>query len=105
MFLASCRNCQSIVGLGYYVVADHEAAAAETAFLVQDSFQGRGIGRTLFHMLAQHALKYRVHAFDAYIQATNEPMMRIFRKAGFALEANVSYGIVEVHLDLTVRNN
>lgn len=90
-----------IVGLGYYLVDRRVATVAETAFLVQDAFQRRGIGRTLFQLLAQHALRQQVVVFDAYVQATNEPMLRILRSAGFALKANVSYGTLEVHLDLT----
>ncbi|MEZ4616778.1 MAG: GNAT family N-acetyltransferase [Caldilineaceae bacterium] len=92
---------RELVGLGYYMVNGQVMTTAETAFLVQDNFQRRGIGRTLFHLLAQHALRQQVVAFDAYVLATNEPMMRIFRSAGFALKAHVSCGTIEVHLDLT----
>jgi RimJ/RimL family protein N-acetyltransferase len=95
---------REIVGLGYYVVEGREATA-ETAFLVEDNFQGRGIGRALFQLLARHALNHQVAAFNAYIQATNEPMIRIFRSAGFSLKERVSYGTREVHLALTARHN
>ncbi|MCB0063302.1 MAG: GNAT family N-acetyltransferase [Caldilineaceae bacterium] len=92
---------REIVGLGYYLIDGRVTTTAETAFLVQDDFQRRGIGRTLLQLLAQHALSQQVVAFDAYVQAGNEPMMRILRSAGFALKAHVSYGTFEVHLDLT----
>lgn len=86
------------------MIDSHVTTAAETAFLIQDSFQRRGIGRTLFHLLAQHALSRQVVTFDAYVLTTNEPMLRILRNAGFALKATVSSGTFEVHLDLTVDN-
>ncbi|MEZ4664617.1 MAG: GNAT family N-acetyltransferase [Caldilineaceae bacterium] len=91
-----------IVGLGYYMVDEHNCEEAEIAFLVEDGFQGRGIGRSLSQLLVQHALQHCISALTAYVLPTNEQMMRIFRGAGYLLKERIAYGAREVRLELTV---
>lgn len=100
-FVATLED-ETIVGLGYYVKSAEQPAAAEMAFLVEDRFQGKGIGRALFERLAHHARAQCVSAFDAYVLSANEPMLRIFRRAGYALRERVSYGTREVRIELSM---
>ena len=93
--------CESIIGYGFYVIAKSACSCtAEPAFLVEDRFQGQGLGRTIFQHLAQHAFARGVCAFDAYVHPANAQMMRVFHGSGLPVSERISYGTREVRIAL-----
>lgn len=55
---------------------------AELAILVDDSFQGRGIGRRLLERLAVIALDQQIYELTASVLASNVRMLRLARSMG-----------------------
>ena len=87
-----------IVGIGYYVM--DRCGKAEVAFLVEDDYQGRGIGRTLLQKLLASSRQRGLKALNAYVCTTNSAMMQLFRTSGCALAVARGYDAYEVNLSL-----
>lgn len=89
------------VGLAYYVIEDPaHPVTAEPAFVVDDWYQGQGIGTHLFEALRQTAVARQIKAFNAVMHPANNSMMRIFERSGLRLRHCRSYGEREVHIRL-----
>lgn len=70
-----------IVGGGRYVV--FEPGRAEMAFIVIDTWQGRGIGSLLMRHLIGLADKAGIEELTAEVLPENAPMLKVFGKFGF----------------------
>ena len=70
-----------MVAVGRYDVmpeeSDGDQLVAEVAFLVEDAFQGRGIGRHLLQHLTVYARTRGITEFQAYVLAENVGMLRL----------------------------
>ncbi len=97
-----------MVAVGRYDVLDEQSdddnKVAEVAFLVEDAFQGRGIGRHLLQHLTVYARSRGITEFEAYVLAENVAMMRLFRDSGYRLTRQLDEGIfrVEFPIDYSV---
>jgi acetyl coenzyme A synthetase (ADP forming)-like protein len=90
----------AIVALAQYSRLDSEPTAAEAAFLVADSMQGRGIGTRLLEHLADHARENGIARFHAWVMGGNHRMLQVFIDSGFAVESKSDQGVIEVSLSL-----
>ena len=99
--LADGGGAERIVGVGNYVRL-RDPHVAESAFVVDDAFQGRGVGTRLLEQLAARAAAVGIDRFIASVLAENRPMLDVFQQAGFALERELDGGEVEVSFPLTV---
>jgi RimJ/RimL family protein N-acetyltransferase len=90
----------AIVALAQYSRLDREPTAAEAAFLVADSMQGRGIGTRLLEHLADHARENGIARFHAWVMGGNHRMLQVFIDSGFAVESKSDQGVIEVSLSL-----
>jgi ribosomal protein S18 acetylase RimI-like enzyme len=88
----------AVVGLAYYVVTGPETA--EVAFLVEDAYQGQGIGRRLVRALSQEAQAAGIRYFDADVLAANQPMLRLLRQHGRVVYERRVMGALEMRLRL-----
>jgi GNAT superfamily N-acetyltransferase len=79
--LAREAGRQVIVGGGRYIV--FEPGRAEMAFVVIDSWQGRGIGSLLMRHLIQLAGIAGLQELTAEVLPENAPMRNVFGKFGF----------------------
>ncbi|GAA0442254.1 hypothetical protein Acor_05470 [Acrocarpospora corrugata] len=61
---------------------DLAAGEAELAFLVEDEWQGRGLGRVLLRHLLNVAPSRRISELTASVYATNYRMLALFKEAG-----------------------
>ena len=86
-----------IVGMAYYVLSGE---TAEAALLVEDSFQGQGIGNQLFKMLARQALAQGIYFFDAYVLPSNRAMIHMLHQIGQIIYNKLDYGTREVRVSL-----
>lgn len=91
-----------IVGVGRFVrlgVSD----AAEVAFVIQDGYQGRGLGTALLTRLAGMARTHGIDRFTADTWATNGPMLDVFLHTPHAVAVTSTHrdGSV-VHLTMSV---
>jgi acetyl coenzyme A synthetase (ADP forming)-like protein len=99
---------QALVGLvddEIVAVARYErldATRAEVAFVVADEHQGRGLGTLLLEHLAAAALAHGITTFEADVLSANEPMLQVFRDAGFGLRLDrPSAGVTHVLLAIS----
>lgn len=69
---------------------------AESAFLVEDSHQGRGISTHLLEHLAIAAREKGIKVFEAEVLAENKGMMEVFRDFGFRVDAEYADGTYHV---------
>ncbi|MFG1683624.1 GNAT family N-acetyltransferase [Nonomuraea sp. NPDC049269] len=74
---------------------------AETAFLVEDAHQGRGVASVLLEHLAATARERGIERFVADVLPANMKMMGVLRQAGYTAESRFADGVVRMTLDLT----
>jgi len=108
MQLSQCRGAalvavldsepNEIIGMAYYLVNPDNLRVAEPAFLVEDRFQGLGLGGALFKYLIREALSQALHAFQLFILPDNRRMFRLLNQAAFKSERQYSDGVIEVCL-------
>jgi acetyl coenzyme A synthetase (ADP forming)-like protein len=91
-------DSEKVIGAGSYSRRDDKAA--EVAFAVEDSLQGKGIGAHLLERLALLAIRAGFTRFWAITQMDNRGMIDVFRHSGFQLTEKVESGYVE--LDFSV---
>lgn len=69
---------------------------ADTAFMVDDAHQGKGIATLLLEHLAAIATSNGIRRFTAEVLADNRPMLSVFSRAGWPLDRRHESGIIEV---------
>jgi acetyltransferase len=75
---------EAIVAVARYVAnPDHESA--EFAIAVADAWHGRGLGRAMMRALIACAKKRGFRRLVGVVLASNEPMLALSRKLGFAV--------------------
>ena len=79
--VAEEANRKVIVGGGRYIV--FEPGRAEMAFVVIDTWQGRGVGSILMRHLVKFAGAAGLQELTAEVLPENAAMIKVFRKFGF----------------------
>lgn len=92
---------EKVVAVGRYFMLEDRPTAAEVSFLVEDAWQRRGIGTILLDALAEIARDHGIERFAADVLADNRTMLSVFRKAGYALTSNISYGVTHLEFPIT----
>ena len=83
------------------MVRDERTYCGEVAFLIDERFQGIGIGSYLLSCLVEQAREQGLKGIVAEVLADNQPMIKVFEKAGLPLEASLGNGIYSLKLTLT----
>ncbi len=68
-----------LIGVGRYEPSD-EADTAELAFVVQDGWQGRGLGTILLEDILRAGESRGIHRFRAYVLADNTRMLDLLNR-------------------------
>lgn len=76
---------EKLIGFATYN-REPEGDFAEAAFLVDDAWQGRGIGTLLMRRLTEIAEVRGLDGFTAIVLSDNLRMMRVFEKCGYPIE-------------------
>jgi acetate---CoA ligase (ADP-forming) len=76
--------------------------SAEVAFLVDDAYEGRGLGTLLLEHLADYARRHGISRFVADVQSDNSRMLDVFRRSGFRLDFTGEQGSVHIGLPLAM---
>ena len=82
-----------LIGVGRYEASDEEAAA-EVAFVVQDGWQGRGLGAILLDDITRAGEARGIRRFRAYVLADNHRMLELLTRATDVLERKLEDGVV-----------
>ncbi len=80
---------ERIIGAGRYVL-NRSTNEAEFALLMNDDYQGKGIGTFLLNHLMRIAKSKGVEAFIAIVHPQNQPMIRFIHKTGKVVESKIS---------------
>jgi GNAT superfamily N-acetyltransferase len=80
---------------GYDVLLDNPDAA-EAAFVVEDSYQGKGLGTCLMERLVAYACGHGVKMFQFLLHFGNIRMLHLIRHSGSIVQRRQSFGECEV---------
>lgn len=82
-----------LVAVARYEPTD-EPDTVEVAFVVQDEYQGKGIGTILLHALLDAAQARGIHRFRAYVLAENSRMLDLLARFTHVRERRFQNGVV-----------
>ena len=89
-----------MIAIGRYDVV--RTGEAEVAFLVEDAYQGRGIGQLLLEHLAQAARERGINKFIAEVLPDNHRMIQTFRDAGYKVASGYEDGVISLEFPIEV---
>ena len=104
---ADCNIATSIVGVqesndqeqiiaeARFVKLD-DRPYAEVAFLVEEKYQGLGVGTHLFKMLIRLAKERGLRGFTAEVLPTNQSMVKVFEKGGHPVHSKLKDGVYHI---------
>jgi len=91
---------EKIIAVGrYYRLPRRDTA--EVAFVVEDAYQGKGIGTHLLEQLAMVAREKSIRLFEGEVLADNQEMMNVLKDSGFQVAQELEYGVYRVVLPIT----
>lgn len=102
-FVAVCKenDQDSVVGVARYALLDTgHLEIAESAVVVADEYQGRGIGKLLLWRLVSYARAKGIHSLRGNLQIGNDRMLDLVRRSGLPHQQRYVDGIWEVTIDL-----
>ena len=96
------EGAEEIVGGGRYIRMDTPGPgrSAEVAFLVEDAYQGLGIGSRIFRHLAAIARASGITHFEAEVLPSNANMLRLFSRSGLPITKAVTRDSVHLKIQL-----
>jgi len=74
----------------------NDPETAEVAFVVQDGFQGRGLGVVLLNRLLEAGEARGIRRFRAYVLADNSRMLDMLARFTDIRERSVEHGVVDI---------
>jgi len=78
-----------------YEPTDHQDVV-EVAFVVQDGWQGKGLGTVLLHDLLRAAETRGIRRFCAYVLADNIRMLDMLTRFTTIVDRKIEMGVAEV---------
>jgi acyl-CoA hydrolase/GNAT superfamily N-acetyltransferase len=75
---------------------DEQSAIGDLAFVVDEKYQGIGIGSYLYEMLIRLAQDRGLKGFSAEVLQANQSMMKVFEKGQFPVNARVEDGLLRL---------
>lgn len=70
--------------------------------MVEDTYQGKGIGTHLLKQLAVIGRERGIRILEADILVENSDMMKVFKDSGFVIAEEVESGVVRMVMDITL---
>jgi acetate---CoA ligase (ADP-forming) len=98
--VAETGTPRRIVAHAAYIRTD--ADRAESAFLVADDWQGRGIATILLAHLAQAVRAEGLSTFTAEVLAANHRMIEVFRESAFELEVRAAADVINIEFPISL---
>lgn len=90
-----------VVGVSRYAMLDpNKPELAESAVVVEDEFQGRGLGKLLLRHLVNYARAKGIQFLRGNLQVGNNRMLDLVRRSGLPHQTRFVDGIWEVSIDI-----
>ena len=90
-----------VIGVARYAAIDSPTRdSAEAAIVVEDAYQGRGLGKLLADRLAAYARARGIHTFVAEVSVDNARMMSFIRRAGLPVKSKLDTGVWQLKVKL-----
>jgi GNAT superfamily N-acetyltransferase len=89
---------EKVVAMACYCVDPDDPTKAEPAILVEDSYQGRGLGRQIGLALCQQAIQRGVETFECFTLPANHRVLRLIKGCGLHCESGYSHGLKEIRV-------
>lgn len=90
-----------IVGVARYnALGPERPDEAEAAIVIEDPYQGRGLGTVLMERLLAYSRTHGIRSIVAEISAGNDRMLRFMQRSGLPIERKLEGGMWEVRLRL-----
>jgi acetyltransferase len=86
--------------VGETMCARVDAETWEFAILIEDYFQGRGLGRLLFHELIAHARAAGIRHFLVITSGQNRGMIALVRGSGYPFTTQLDGSVLEFMMSL-----
>jgi acetyltransferase len=78
---------ERIIGVARYAIVENVVpCSAEAAVVVEDEYQGRGLGTILLEKLVGYARENGVQAFWATVHRNNAQILRFIKRSGLPVE-------------------
>ncbi len=74
---------------------------ADTAFIVDEDYHGKGIASYLFELLIRTAREEGIQGFTADVLSTNKAMLKVYEKSPFPVQTVLSRGVYELTIPFT----
>jgi N-acetylglutamate synthase-like GNAT family acetyltransferase len=84
---------EKVVGITCFYVEPQNPTSAEPAILVEDEYQGRGLGKQLIQNLGHYASKIGVSEFTCYTHLNNERVLGMIKGSGLRFESKYDQGM------------
>jgi RimJ/RimL family protein N-acetyltransferase len=95
LVVESPQHPESLIAVARYEPSD-VPDTVEVAFVVHDSWQGRGLGTVLFRELLAAATLNGVQRFRAWVLADNRRMLELIDRRGEVTRRSIDHGVVEL---------
>ncbi|HOG08208.1 MAG TPA: GNAT family N-acetyltransferase [Syntrophales bacterium] len=83
---------ERIIAEGRYV-RHQDRPYADTAFIVDEKYQGLGIATFLLELLIKYAQEKGIQGITADVLADNKPMLKVYEKLPYPIRAVMEFGI------------
>jgi len=103
-YVALCKKngCDIVIGVARYAMLDAKhPKMAESAVVVQDEYQGRGLGKLLLKRLVAYAHAKGIHHLCGNLQVGNNRMLDLVKHSGLPYKTRFEDGIWAVDIDIT----
>ncbi len=89
---------EQIVAIACYRGHPDNPKIVEPAILVEDDYQGRGLGKHLFLTLCEQAAKRGVEVFATYAHPNNQPILHMLQSCELPYENKYNDGLREIRI-------
>lgn len=90
---------RTAIALATYIQTEEQRA--EMAIVVDDAYQGLGVGSVLIEHLGEAAAAAGIVTFEAEVLATNSDMLEVLRNLDLPLETSLDRGVVHAEFPTT----
>jgi L-amino acid N-acyltransferase YncA len=92
---------EKVIAIACYRVDPSNRTSAEPAILVEDGYQGRGLGKRIIRTLFRDAIQNGISTFVSYIHPVNQRVLRMIKGSGLPYESKYNDGMKEVRIWLS----